>query len=396
MLTIHIVAVQIVFDQDAPDIIDGSPLLAGVHVLQRRVARASGILWSKEQLINIAWRQLPRWFDSIVWMDGDIAIKSSSSNNAINIDWPEQVYETLHQPGNHNLAMGQVWTTCDLLGPYSINGEQEVQRNVTSFAAQHAALKVYQDRSNRHDEYWHPGFCWMATRQALEATGGLIHRTLGSADRHMAMAFLGRADESLPDGIHCNYRKQVMDWQAAIQRYNIQFLVVQPDIHIQHYWHGSLARRQYEERWKILLDHKFDPEEHLAQDDDTDLDYWTENCPEALMAAIIHYFEYRQEDSTQVQPEDILIEDDDTAATAAISTSLSGDVTTHSSVGERGIDPPARTSADADTSDDQVPSGPAVATVPMLSGVLSSTHDSVGDLAYGQATAVKDAFSFYA
>jgi len=355
-LQLHIVAIQVVFDDDAPDI-DASDF-AGVHVIQRTVSRATGVLWSKEQLINIAWRQLPPCFQHIVWMDGDIAVDSSST-------WPEQVYRTLQ---GHAMAMGQVWETCELLGP---GGETDVQRIVTSFAAQFAAGKRYKERSNRHDEYWHPGFCWMATRKALEATQGLIHRTLGSADRHMAMAFLGRASETVPKRIHPNYRQQVLGWQEQVERHGICFLVV-PRLNIKHYWHGSLAGRKYEERWSILIDNEFDPCTHVEEDDDTELDVWTEDCPPSLIAAVVQYFEDRQEDSIHVQPVDV------------------GTDTGEVIVDSADFGAPCTTNCSSAVVEDDGHGAP----IPFAAAAVV-VNDAIAD-ATGQVTAFTNAFSFYA
>jgi 3'-phosphoadenosine 5'-phosphosulfate sulfotransferase (PAPS reductase)/FAD synthetase len=36
---------------------------------------------------------------------------------------------------------------------------------------------------------------------------------------------------------------------------------------IRHYFHGSKKNRNYTERWKILMAHKYSPIEHLTYDD---------------------------------------------------------------------------------------------------------------------------------
>ena len=384
-LQIHIVAIQIVFDQDKPDI--SAETFPDVQIIQRKVSRKSGILWSKEQLVNIAWRQLPPCFQHIVWMDGDIAVKLDSHSDASTL-WPDLVHDTLQR---HPLAMGQIWETCDLLGPN--DDVHDVQRRVTSFAAQYAAGKTYQELSNRHNEYWHPGFCWMATRAALEATDGLIHRTLGSADRHMAMAFLGRVEETMPLDIHPAYRAQVLTWQAQVKRRNIQFLVVQPGIHIYHYWHGSLAQRKYEERWNILLKHNFDPQRHVEEDCNTGLDVWTDACPWELMEDVAQYFADRQEDSVQVLPADIA-SDVCSSTTTASDDKKNGNSNTDDGDSGRGCTTEAQNANDFDETHDE-------GVTPMAAAVAAftiSTDAGTDAVTGGQATtsAYTNAFSFYA
>ena len=253
------------------------------------------------------------------------------------------------------MAYGQVWGTCELLGP---NGA--VQRRVTSFAAQYVAGRVFRERSNQHADYWHPGFAWMATRKALEATGGLICRTLGSADRHMAMAFLGRAAETMPNLIHKNYKQQVMNWQDAVQHNGIELVVV-PGL-IRHYWHGSLEHRKYEGRWNILLEHDFDPALHIVQYTGTDLYVWSSHCPSELILAVIQYFQDRQEDSIQVEADDVVADVDVIVADA--------------------ITPTTTTMTGDDQDGGAIPIVSAVAAESFVASTVAST--------------VTDAFSFYA
>ena len=246
-------------------------------------------MWSKEQLINLALddQYLSMETKYVAWIDSDIAMTSDT--------WVEDVVACLSQ---HDLAFGQIWSTCDLLGPPPTTNETETAATplmtVSSFCSQYAAGKTYTARAQDDRDYWHPGFGWMATLSALRATNGLIAQTLGSADRHMAMSFLGLAVETVPDGLGESYLDQVLTWQEAVKEQGIALVHVPG--HLQHFWHGPMHRRRYMERWEILKKHQFDPATHL-QLHHTGLYLWSQSCPPGLIADVADYFQQREEDS---------------------------------------------------------------------------------------------------
>lgn len=246
-------------------------------------------MWSKEQLINIALddQYLSPETKYVAWIDSDIAFTNDS--------WVNEMVTCLSQ---HDLAFGQLWSTCDMLGPSEQSFEPKV--TVSSFASQYAAGKTYAHRSHTDGEYWHPGFAWMATVTAVRATRGLIAQTLGSADRHMAMAFLGSVIETVPDGLSEGYLDQVLTWQEYVKEHKIELVHI--PCHIQHYWHGPMHQRKYVERFDILKKHQFDPRIHLRYHY-TGLYLWTESCPPELIQDVATYFDERQEDSNHVSPD---------------------------------------------------------------------------------------------
>ena len=241
-------------------------------------------MWSKEQLVNIALddQYLSPETKYVAWIDSDIAFTNDS--------WVTDVATCLSQ---HDFAFGQIWSTCEMLGPEENSYEPKV--TVSSFCSQYAAGKSYTARNNADREYWHPGFAWMATVSAVRATQGLIAQTLGSADRHMAMSFLGSVIETVPDGLSEGYLDQVLTWQEYVKEHKIELVHV--PCHIQHFWHGPMQQRKYMERFEILKKHHFDPRIHLRFHY-SGLYLWTESCPPELIHDVATYFAERQEDST--------------------------------------------------------------------------------------------------
>src|SRR3954454_817054 len=92
-----------------------------------------------------------------------------------------------------------------------------------------------------------------------DALGGLgDFAILGSADRHMAMGLVGKAELSMPGGIHPAYRDQVLGWQGLAEvhlRRNVNYV---PGL-ITHWWHGKKKDRGYQDRWQVLTRWRYDP-----------------------------------------------------------------------------------------------------------------------------------------
>jgi hypothetical protein len=251
-------------------------------------------MWSKEQLINLAFNDhLSSGTKYVTWIDSDVEFTDDS--------WVRDVVTCLSR---HEKAFGQVWSTCSMMGPEDTPDET---LTVTSFCAQFVAGKQYANRSNGDREYWHPGFAWMATASALRSTHGLIAQTLGSADRHMAMSFLGLTVETVPDGVTGGYLDKVLSWQERVKENDIKLLVV--PLHILHHWHGPITRRFYMERWQIVTKNRFDPNIHLQWNQDSGLFLWSTACPPTLQQDVASYFDHRQEDCNKPSGHDFVAAD---------------------------------------------------------------------------------------
>lgn len=207
-------------------------------------------LWHKENLINVALSYLPPDWKYVAWIDADIEFKRA--------DW---VSETLHQLQHYQVV--QMWETCVDLGP-----QEQVIATHNSFIAQYAKGRpyCYGGKHAMYYEQWHPGYAWAACREALEGTGGLIDfAILGAGDNHMAHALVGKLDFSAAKGLHPNYYKQLLYWQQRAERCVRRDVGYLPGT-IFHHWHGKKRDRKYHDRWRILLDHQFDPAQDLKRD----------------------------------------------------------------------------------------------------------------------------------
>ena len=114
---------------------------------------------------------------------------------------------------------------------------------------------------------------------------------LGAGDNNMLHCWMGDGLKSINPNVTDAYKSSIIELQEFTK--NIRFGYV-PGV-IRHYFHGSKANRKYSERWKILVDHHFNPYEHLATDEKGVLIPSTK-CPPKLLEDILTYFKERNED----------------------------------------------------------------------------------------------------
>jgi len=249
---------------------------AGTPSVNHIGVRSRTVVWNKEALINLGIGRLPDDWKYVAWIDADVAFRRP--------DWASETVEALQQ-----YDVVQPWAHCYDLGP---NGEHLQVHS--SFAKLVHEGKPISPAGAHGYEFAHPGYAWAATRQALDYTGGLIEAALGAGDHHMALALIGRVQESVPGGIHPNYRAALVQWQDRAERHIARNLGYVPGT-IEHQWHGPKAARGYQSRWNVLVRHRFDPAVDLKRN------LWgvpelAGNKPE-LRRDLDRYFRSRNEDA---------------------------------------------------------------------------------------------------
>ena len=249
--------------------------------------RTDSELWLKENLINIAISRLPADWKYVAWIDGDI--------DFVRPDW---MTETVHELQHHPVV--QMFEDAVDLGP-----NHEIMTTTKSFAycykngMPHANM-VSKDEgysyagSGGKGMYWHPGYAWAATREAINTMGGLFdYGILGAGDHHMACALVGEAQRSIPAGIHPHYARLVLAWQDRALRLHKNIGYVKGTIY--HFWHGKKRDRKYKDRWAIMLENNVDPSVVVHKDWQG---VWTlYPGHEKLRDQLRDYFQSRNEDS---------------------------------------------------------------------------------------------------
>ncbi len=201
-------------------------------------------LWHKENMINLAIQHLPQNWKYVAWVDADVDFTRN--------DW---VHETLNLLQHYDAI--QMFSQAVDLSPC----EEPFQTHKGFVFSYLKGLLGNKDYSN-----WHPGFAWAIRREAFDALGGLIDfAVLGSADRHMANAFIGQADRTIHKNLSENYREQVLLWQERATKYVQRNIGFMPGT-ILHHWHGKKKDRRYNSRWQILIKNQFTPKLDLKPD----------------------------------------------------------------------------------------------------------------------------------
>jgi hypothetical protein len=235
-------------------------------------------LWHKENLINIGISRLPRDWKYVAWVDADILFAR-----------PDWVQETLHQL--------QHYAVIQMFSP-SVNLSPKYEPIGSFRKSWMAAALDGDDLSGQQYGFPHPGFAWAARREAINMLGGLLDTAiLGSADLHMARAFVGNVEIGLPKGISYGYVEALQIWQERAMQHVRGNVGVMDGLCL-HMWHGRRADRRYNDRWKILVDNQYDPEFDLQRDWQS---VWqlTDRNPR-LRDQIRGYFRARNEDSVDL------------------------------------------------------------------------------------------------
>ncbi len=233
-------------------------------------------LWHKENLLNLAIANLPADWEYVAWIDADVTFTR-----------PDWVEETIHQLQHYMFV--QMFANAIDLGP-----KGEPLKSHEGFV--HKWYRgQFSEQSEDYYENGHCGYAWAARREALDHVGGLIDwAVLGSADRHMAEALIGRASKSLNRCLSKTYKDMVREWESRAEKYilhDIGYL----DGTLVHHWHGKKADRRYVDRWKILTRNGFDP--HLDLKRDSQGLYQLTDRNIKLRDDIRAYFRGRNEDS---------------------------------------------------------------------------------------------------
>ena len=277
-LAVPLVAVELSFDGRFELGAGDADVLVQLH--------GGDVMWQKERLLNLALPHLPRACDAVAWLDGDVVFDrrdwAADARRALEhltlvqlferrYDLPPDAHlETLPSGDTEPTAFSIVdRLTTGHLGEEGLRGNELVRR--------------YRSCT---------GLAW-ATRREVLATHGLYDATIvGSGDKAITFAALGRPDAATV-ALEMNarraehYRAWSAPFGAAVQR-----RVGHIPGRIYHLWHGDLADRGYTHRHGLLDD--FDPFTDIALDAQGAW-RWSSKKP-ALHAALRRYFESRRED----------------------------------------------------------------------------------------------------
>jgi len=230
-------------------------------------------LWHKENLINVGVSKLlPKNWKAFAWIDADVEFENTT--------WASDTLKVL----NGCKDVVQLFSHCVDMD------QNKLSMNVfNSFCYKYTKKQIY---CSSGINFWHPGYAYACTRKAYEKMGGIYDKAiLGSGDNIMSYSFIGKADKSIHISNTDNYIKSVKVFEKNVKNLRIGYV---PGV-ILHHYHGSKKNRGYNDRWKILVDHKYDPYLHVTYDKDGIL-IPSNECPSELLRDILSYFNNRNED----------------------------------------------------------------------------------------------------
>jgi hypothetical protein len=257
--------------------------LAGPNYL---ALRTSDMLWIKENAMNLGVQRFPPTWKYGACIDADIGFVREDIAD-----------ETVQQLQHYAVVqMFSQWISLSLnqesLGVGSSFLELWQQGTLTREWSD-----AYYPYPRRHMKELPgaPGGATAFRREAWDALGGLIDWTiLGSGDSYMANALVGRVEQVLSKRFHARYRELILEWQARAERSIRRNVGVVKGLML-HHWHGSHAKRGYETRNQILIDHQFNPDLDLKRD--WQGLYQLTGRSIALRDAVRRYFQERDEDA---------------------------------------------------------------------------------------------------
>jgi hypothetical protein len=236
--------------------------------------RTQDALFHKENLENLGMHRLPADAEYVAFIDADMIFTR-----------PDWVQETLHKLQHFDVV--QMFSNYADLGP-----DHRLSSPYPSY------MFSYWNDPNRR---WlgAPGGAWAYRVSALRTLGGLMDRCiLGAGDYHMAEGLVQRDPQAFshPETKNCPeaYRSYIAAWKANAAKLNKNIGYV--DALMVHKFHGTRAKRAYDTRWKVLLDHQFDPYRDI-QSDHQGVYMLTGDKP-GLRDVIRKYFNDRDEDAT--------------------------------------------------------------------------------------------------
>jgi hypothetical protein len=230
-------------------------------------------LWHKENMINVGIQKLlpPDW-KAVAWIDADIEFDNPS--------WASDTLKILN--GSKDIV--QLFSHC-----IDMDVNHEAMNIFPSFGFQYTKQLPY---SKKAINFWHPGYAWACTRKTYEKLGGLFEKAiLGSGDNIMALSLIQKAKYSINENYTDEYRNEIFEFERKTRRLRLGYV---PGV-IRHYYHGSKKNRNYANRWKILVDNAFLPNQHTTTDANGII-IPTKECPRELLTEIFHYFKSRNED----------------------------------------------------------------------------------------------------
>jgi len=265
-------------------------------------------MWHKENVLNLLIERLPETAKYIAWIDADVEFK--------NPNWAE---ETIHELQHYDIV--QLFSQAIDLGPkYNelINVHTGFMYEYFKHGKTLPPVKTFQKKkkTGMMDYYGnvssdttvvvggryvgHPGYAFAIRKSALKNLGGLFDVSIiGSGDHIMCMAWVGEVERAIHHKASENFKMKAKIYQDRAETYIQRKIGYVPGI-LFHYWHGPKANRKYTDRWSILVDNHYEPDEDIKRDHQglylIDINKANRKANIKLRDDLMTYFRIRNED----------------------------------------------------------------------------------------------------
>jgi hypothetical protein len=269
---LRIVLCEGIYNEELPDYSD--------KIFKHLKFKLKDILWVKENLINLAIKNLPDDAEFIAWSDRDIYF--------VNPSWVENTIEKLKV-----YDIIQPWSeVIHLNSCYNLNYISKSKGNI-SFANKSTLATKINHSNNESKVSTSTGQIWAINKSFYQKIGKLNDiEIIGGADSILANFCI----------INDPFYEKILNQKTTIKSKNswelykekfkdIKYSYV--DGLIIHYWHGDLQDRKYSERTDVLVSLDYDPNEDISYDENGVLQFTEKG--KRLELPIKQYFESRKE-----------------------------------------------------------------------------------------------------
>jgi hypothetical protein len=274
-LGLPLVAVELVFPGEESEL---APYLSryGPHKVIHVVIRQGDVMWQKERLLNVALSRTPREATHVVWIDGDAVFPD--------LTWIDHLAEKLR--------------TCPIVQCFG--KIRCLPSNEKSVWASENSSFVYRNLHSEFKPGGAHGLVWAGHADFLRRHGFYDARIVGGGDLAFAYAAMGFPME----WGNVNFRRhftpnQISHYESWAKPFYDELSSLGSvgclDDVVYHLWHGEETNRQYNTRWRVLVDHAFDPNCDIRVNVEGS---WSWNSDKPKMhKAMLAYFQERQEDA---------------------------------------------------------------------------------------------------
>lgn len=254
-------------------------------------------LWHKENLLNELVKQrvsvlAPNW-EALAWIDADVMFARP--------DWVEATLKKLEE---HPVV--QMFSECmDLTDRFETipSGFDSGVMTGTVYKWHKAGMLPTEGYSRFAGHY---GYAWAMRRDAWDTLGGLLETGIvGSSDYLMTYGLFGDMATAIGNTNTDGYYQSIIAWGERCK--GLTGVPGYVDGLLMHHWHGPKIRRGYNSRQRILDEHRFDPNIHLARQANGAF-CWNLDLPGfpvGMIQDFKDYFRSRDEDASAYTEEDV-------------------------------------------------------------------------------------------